>query len=248
MKLIRRRYRLLIYALIFLQAYFLTSCNTKSYNSKHQDGKIGFSDFYLDMDYLKVKSKMDSLLNTGGLYYFEAADILGNKEKNLYYDFSEISPSLCAKVNLRGSLIVDQRLTSIQLTLFSRSNKEEQSTLYDCDLNEIKRLFELYTEKYGKPTLLEQGEKYNWLVNKIPYVYSPGPNGRLVMDKIYFWEKGNYIIYFDFGYPESLISTVDLNTGSPVRDLPDSTSTPVVYYDFTQVYIDELLEKAGKMD
>ena len=247
MKLIRCKYRLLIYALIFLQAYILTSCNTESYNSRNQPGKIGFSGFYLDMDYLKVKSIMDSLLNTGELYYFEAADILGNKEKNLYYDFSEISPSLCAKVNLRGSLIVDQRLTSIQLTLYTRSKTGEQSFLYDCDLNELNRLFELYTEKYGKPALLEQGEKYNWLVKKIPYAYSPGPKGRLVMDKIYFWEKGNYLIYFDFGYPESLISTANLITGSVVPDLPDSTSTPIIYFDFTQDYIDKLLEKAGKV-
>jgi len=230
-----------------LQAYILTSCNTESYNSRNQPGKIGFSGFYLDMDYLKVKSIMDSLLNTGELYYFEAADILGNKEKNLYYDFSEISPSLCAKVNLRGSLIVDQRLTSIQLTLYSRSDSGEQSFLYDCDLNELNRLFELYTEKLGKPALLEQGEKYNWLVKKIPYAYSPGPKGRLVMDKIYFWEKGNYLIYFDFGYPESLISTGNLITGSVDPDLPDSTSTPIIYFDFTQDYIDKLLEKAGKV-
>lgn len=248
MKLIRCKYRLLIYALIFLQAYSLTSCNTAPYKSRHQTVKIGFSGFYLDMDYLKVKSVMDSLLGTGDLYYLETSDILGNKQQNLYYDFSEISPSLCAKVNLRGSLIVDQRLTSIQLTLFTRSDTGDPGLLYDCDLNELNRLFDLHTEKYGKPALLEQGEKYNWLVNKIPNVYSTGPNGRLVMDKIYFWEKGNYIIYFDFGYPESLISSVNLNTGSPVPDLPDSTSTPVIYFDFTPAYIDKLLEKAGKMN
>jgi len=227
--------------------YFLTSCNTKSANSKNQVEKIGFSGFYLDMDYLKVKSVMDSLLNIGELYYFETADILGNKQENLYYDFSGISPSLCAKVNLRGSLIVDQRLNSIQLTLYTISNTGEQRFLYDCDLNEINRLFELYTEKYGKPTLLEQGEKYDWLVKKIPYVYSPGPKGRLVMDKIYFWEKGNYIIYFDFGYPETLIGSGNLITEPAVPDSPDSTSTPVIYFDFKQDYIDKLLEKAGGM-
>ncbi len=248
MKLIRGKYNLLVYALIFLQVYFLISCNTKSSKPKNQTGEIGFSGFYLDMDYLKVKSVMDSLLGTGDLYYLETSDILGNKQQNLYYDFSEISPSLCAKVNLRGSLIVDQRLTSIQLTLFTRSDTGDQSLLYDCDLDDLDRLFELHTEKYGKPALLEQGEKYNWLVNKIPNVYSTGPNGRHVMDKIFLWEKGNYIIYFDFGYPESLISSVDLNTGSPVPDLPDSTSTPVIYFDFTPAYIDELLEKAGKMN
>ena len=123
----------------------------------------------------------------------------------------------------------------------------EQRFSYNCGLNELNRLFELYTEKYGKPALLEQGEKYNWLVKKIPYAYSPGPKGRLVMDKIYFWEKGNYLIYFDFGYPESLISTANLITGSVVPDLPDSTSTPIIYFDFTQDYIDRLLEKAGKV-
>jgi hypothetical protein len=230
-----------------MQVYFLTSCNTKSYNSKHQAGEIGFSGFYLDMDYLKVKSVMDSLLDIGELYYFETADILGNKQENLYYDFSGISPSLCVKVNLRGSLIVDQRLNSIQLTLYTRSDTVEQRFSYNCDLNEIKELFELYTEKYGKPTLLGQDEKYDWLVKKIPYVYSPGPKGRWVMDKIYFWEKGNYIIFFDFGYPVTMVNSGSLITGSAVPDLPDSTSTPVIYYDFTQDYIDKLLEKASRM-
>ena len=247
MKFIRYKYRLLIYTLFVIQVYFLISCNTKSSNSKRQTGEIGFSGFYLDMDYLKVKSVMDSLLNTGELYYLETADILGNKQKDLYYDLSEIGPSLCVKVHLRGSLIVDQRLTSIQLTLYTRSDKGDQSLLYDCDLNELNRLFELYTGKYGKPTLLEQGEKYNWLVKKIPYAYSTGPQGRLVMDKIYFWEKGNYIIYFDFGYPETLNTSGSLITGSAVSDLPDSTSTPIIYFDFTQDYLDKLLEKAGKM-
>jgi hypothetical protein len=227
--------------------FFLTFCNTKSNHSEHQAGEIGFSGFYLDMDYLKVRSVMDSLLKTGELYYLETADILGNKQKDLYNDFSGISSSLCAKVNLRGSLIVDQRLNSIQLTLCHRSNTEESGYSYNCDLNELNRLFELYREKFGKPTLLEQGEKYNWLVKKMPYVYYPGPKGRLVMDKIYFWEKGNYIIYFDFGYPETLINSGNLITGSAVPDLPDSTSTPIIYYDFTQDYIDKLLDEAGKM-
>ena len=247
MKLIPYKYSLLIYILIVIQVYFLISCNTKSYNSGHQPGEIGFSGFYLDMDYLKVKSVMDSLLDIGELYYFETADILGNKQENLYYDFPGKSPSLCAKVNLRGSLIVDQRLNSIQLTLYTMSNTGEQRFLYDCDLNEINRLFELYTEKYGKPTLLEQGEKYDWLVKKIPYVYSPGPKGRLVMDKIYFWEKGNYIIYFDFGYPETVNNSGNLIADSAVPDFNDSTSTPVIYFDFTQDYIDKLLEKASRV-
>ena len=247
MKLIRCKYSLLIYALTVMQLYFLISCNTKSYKSKHQVGEIGFIGFYLDMDYLGVKSIIDSLLDISELYYFETTDILGNKQKNLYYDFSGISPFLCAKINLRGSLIVDERLTSIQLTLCNRSNIGEQRFLYNCDLNELKRLFELYTEKYGKPTLLGQGEKYDWLVKKISYVYSPGPKGRWVMDKIYFWERGNYIIYFDFGYPETLINSGNLITESAVPDLPDSTSTPIIYYDFTQDYIDKLLEKASRM-
>ena len=247
MKLIPYKYSLLIYILIVIQVYFLISCNTKSANSKNQVEKIGFSGFYLDMDYLKVKSVMDSLLDIGELYYFETADILGNKQENLYYDFPGKSPSLCAKVNLRGSLIVDQRLNSIQLTLYTMSNTGEQRFLSDCDLNEIKGLFELYTEKYGKPTLLDQDEKYDWLVKKIPYVYSPGPKGRWVMDKIYFWEMGNYIIYFDFGYPETVNNSGNLIADSAVPDLNDSTSTPVIYFDFTQDYIDKLLDKAGKM-
>jgi hypothetical protein len=230
-----------------MQIYFLTSCNTKSYNSKHQAGKIGFLGFYLDMDYLKVKSIIDSLLNISELHYFEIADVLGNKQKNLYCDFSGISPFLYAKVNLRGTKIIDERLTSIQLTLCNRSNKEEQRFSYNCDLNELKKLFELYREKYGKPTLLGQGEKYDWLAKKISNVYFPGPKGRWVMDKIYFWERGNYIIYFDFGYPESLTNSEKLITESDVSELPDSTSAPIIFYVFTQDYIVKLLEKASRM-
>ena len=247
MKLIRYKYSLLIYALIIIQVYFLTSCNTKSYNSKHQVGKIGLLGFYLDMDYLKVKSIMDSLLKISELHYLETTDILGNKQKNLYYDFTGISPFLCAKVDLRGSLIVDERLTSIQLTLSNRPNIGEQRFSYNCDLNELNRLFKLYIEKYGTPTLLGQGEKYDWLSKKISNVYSPGPKGRWVMDKIYFWERGNYIIYFDFGYPESLTNSEKLITESDVSELPDSTSAPIIFYVFTQDYIVKLLEKASRM-
>jgi hypothetical protein len=247
MKLIRYKYSLFVYTLIVIQVYFITSCNTKSYNAKHQVEKIGFLGFYLDMNYLKVKSIMDSLLNISELHYFETTDILGNKQKNLYYDFSGISPFLCAKVNLRGTLIIDERLTSIQLNLCNRSNIGEQRFSYNCDLNELKRLFELYKEKYGSPTLLDQGEKYDWLSKRISNVYSPGPKGRWVMDKIYFWERGNYIIYFDFGYPESLTNTNNLSTEFDVPEPPDSTSAPIIYYDFTQDYIDKLLEKASRM-
>ena len=247
MKLIRNKFSLLIYALIVMQIFFLTSCNTKSYNSKHQVGKIGFSGFYLDMDYLKVKSVMDSLLKTGDLHYFETADVVGTKQKNLYCDFPGISPSLCAKVNLRGSYIIDERLTSIQLTLCTRSKIEEPIFSYNCDLNDLKKLFESYREKYGKPTLLIQGDKYNWLSKKISNVYFPGPKGRLLMDKIYFWERGNYIIYFDFGYPESLTNSDNPVKESDVPELHDSTSAPIIYYDFTQDYIDKLLEEASKI-
>jgi hypothetical protein len=231
-----------------MQIYFLSSCNTKPYNSKHQVEKIGFLGFYLDMDYLKVKRIMDSLLNISELHYFETTDILGNKQKNLYYNFSGTSPFLCAKVNLRGTYIIDERLTSIQLTLCNRSDKGEQIFSYNCDLNGLKKLFELYREKYGTPTLLGQGEKYDWLSKKISNVYSPGPKGRWVMDKIYFWERGNYIIYFDFGYPKSLTISDNPNTKSKVPELPDSTSAPIIYYDFTQDYIDKLLEKASRIN
>jgi hypothetical protein len=194
------------------------------------------------MDYLKVQSIMDSLLNINELHYYETTDVLGNKQKNLYCDFSEISPALCAKVNLRGSLIIDQRLTSIQLTLCNRSDTGEERFSYNCDLNELKRLFELYRKKYGKPDLLGQGEKYDWLSKRISDVYSPGPKGRWLMDKIYFWERGNYIIYFDFGYPKSLKNSDNPITESDVANLPDSTSAPIIYYDFTPNYIDKLLE------
>jgi hypothetical protein len=245
MKLIPFKDHLLIYFLIVMQLYSLTSCNTKPYNSKHQPEKIGFLGFYLDMDYLKVKSTLDSLLKISELHFFETEDVLGNKQKNLYYDFSGISPSLCAKVNLRGSLIIDEKLTSIQLTLCNRSNKGEQRFSYNCDLNELERLFEFYKEKYGTPALLEKGEKYDWLAKRISNLYFPGPKGRWIMDKIYFWEKGNYIIYFDFGYPESVTRSADPIAESNVPELPDSTSAPVIYYDFTQDYISELLEKSG---
>jgi len=247
MKLIRYKHGLLIYVLIVMQILLLSSCNTKSYNSKHQVEKIGFHGFYLDMDYLKVNSIMDSLLNIGELHYFETTDVVGNKQKNLYYDFAGISPSLCAKVNLRGSYIIDQRLTSIQLTLCNRSNITEPIFSYNCDLNELKKLFESYKEKYGTPTLIGQGEKYDWLSKKISNVYLPGPKGRWIMDKIYFWDRGNYIIYFDFGYPKSLASSDNPITASKVPELNDSTSAPIIFYNFTQDYIDKLLEKAGRI-
>jgi hypothetical protein len=247
MKLICYKQNFLIYALIVMQVYFLTSCNTKSYNSEHQVGKIGFLGFYLDMDYLKVKSMMDSLLNISELHYFETTDVLGNKQKNLYHDFSGINPFFCAKVNLRGTYITDERLTSIQLTLCNRSKTGEQRFSYNCDLNELKRLFEFYKEEYGTPTLLDQGEKYDWLSKKISNVYFPGPKGRWVMDRIYFWERGNYIIYFDFGYPESLTKSDNPITESDVTELSDSTSAPIIFYVFTQDYIDKLLEKAGSI-
>ena len=247
MKLIRYKHSLLIYALIVMQVYFLNSCNTESYNSKNQVEKIGFLGFYLDMDYLKVKSIMDSLLNIGELRYFETTDVLENKQKNLYYNYSEIGPFFYAKVNLRGTLIIDERLTCIQLTLCNRSNIGEHRFSYNCDLNELDRLFKLYTEKYGKPTLLGQGEQYDWLSKRISNVYFPGPKGRWAMDKIYFWRRGNYIIYFDFGYPESLTSSANPKTESDVPEMPDSTSAPIIYYDFTQDYIDKLLDKGSGM-
>ena len=247
MKLIRYKSSLLIYALIVMQIGFLTSCHTKSYNSKQQVGKIGFLGFYLDMDYIKVKSVIDSLLNSSELHYFETTDIAGNKQKNLYYDFSGISPFLCAKVNLNGTYIIDERLTSIQLTLCTRTNQGEQIFSYDCALNEIKKLFEVYQEKYGKATLLGQDERYDWLSKKISNVYLPGPKGRLLLDKIYFWERGNYIIYFDFGYPKRLTRTDNPVAKSGVPELTDSTSVPIIYYVFSQDYFDKLLEKASRM-
>ena len=230
-----------------MQICFLTSCNTKSYNTNHQNGKIDFLGFYLDMDYVKVKSAMDSLLNNGELHYFETTDVIGKKEKNLYHDFSGISPFLFAKVNLGGTYIVDERLTSIQLTLCTGLNTGEHRFSYNCDLKELKKLFELYREKYGKPNLLGQGEEYDWLSKKISNVYTPGPKGRWLMDKIYFWKKENYIIYFDFGYPLSLTNSDNPISKSDIQELYDSTSVPIIYYNFTSDYIDNLLEKASRM-
>ena len=74
------------------------------------------------MENLKVKSIRDSLLNLGELNYVETTDELGNIHKDLYYDFSGTGPLLYAKVNLKGSYIIDERLTNIQLTLCSRSD------------------------------------------------------------------------------------------------------------------------------
>ena len=143
--------------------------------------------------------------------------------------------------------MVDERLTSIQLTLCNRSDTGEQRFLPVCDLNEIKKLFELYKEKYGEPTLLGLGKEYDLLSKRISGVYSTGPNGRWKMDKIYYWERGNYIIYFDFGYPGSMTKSNNLATGSDVSEMSGSTTAPVIYYVFTQDYIDKLLEKASRM-
>ncbi|MBW6502180.1 MAG: hypothetical protein K0B05_12375 [Bacteroidales bacterium] len=240
MKFSGYKHTLFICALLVMPIFFLTSCNTKSLRLKDNAGELGILGFYLDMDYTKTKTVMDSLLDIGELYYFTTTDILGNTQNSLYYNFSEISPSLCTKVNLRGTYIVDERLTSIQLTLCSRSDTGEKRISYYCDLNEIKKLFELYTEKYGKPAVLGQGEEYNWLARRIPDVYSPGPKGRWVMDRIYYWQLGDYIIYFDFGYPESITIPDD-------PELPVSTIAPIILYDFTPGYLVKLLDKAGKM-
>lgn len=196
MKLNCRKPGFFAFALIVLQIIFLSSCKT---NSKQHSGKIGFLGFYLDMEYTKVKSTLDSLLKIGDLHYFETTDLLGTKQKNLYNNISIIGPFLYAKVNLRGSDIIDQRLTSIQLTLCSRLKT------------------------------------------------SPGPKGRLIMDKIYFWEMGDYIIFFDFGYPESFTNSVNPPAKSEIHELNDSTSAPIIYYDFTQDYIDRLLDKASRI-
>ena len=152
MRLICYKQGLFICPLIFMQIFILSSCNTKSYNSK-QSEKIGYFGFYLDMDYTKVKSTMDSLLNAGDLNYYETTDLLGTKQKNLYKNISEISPFLYAKVNLRGAYIIDERLTSIQLTLCSRLKTGEPRFSFNCALDDLKKTFELYKEKYGTPAL-----------------------------------------------------------------------------------------------
>jgi hypothetical protein len=246
MKLSHLKYNILTYSQILIQICFLTSCNTKSYNSKHQIEKIGILGFYLDMDYLKVKSTMDSLLKINDLQYFETADLLGNKQKSLYHNFPEVGPTLYAKVNLRGTYIIDQRLTSIQFTMCSRLKAGEPRFSFNCDLKELKKLFELYKEKYGTPELLGRGEKYDWLSKGISNVYSTGPKGRWLMDKIYFWDKGNYIIYFDFGYLENPTNADNSKSKSDVHELHDSTSAPIIYYDFTQDYTDRLLDRASR--
>jgi hypothetical protein len=218
---------------------FLSSCNKKS-----EDEKIGFNKFYLDMDYTKVKTTMDSLLKSGDLKYYETTDLLGTKQKNLYENISEISPSLYAKINLRGTYIIDERLISIQLTLCSRLQTGDQRFSYNCALRDLNKTFELYKEKYGTPELLGQGEKYVWLSKRISNMYSAGPKGRGVTDRIYFWEKGNYIIFFDFGYPLNLANSVKLNTKSDVHE-QDSTGAPIIYYDFSEAYMNEILDKAS---
>lgn len=242
MKLIWYKHYLYIYTLIVVQTLFLSACNTKS---KDQSGKFGFLTFYLDMDYKNVKSTMDSLLSTGDLHYYETTDLLGTKQKSLYNNISEISPNLYAKVNLRGTYIIDQRLTSIQLTLCNRLKTADERFTYNCALKDLSRIFDLYKERYGRPALLGQGEKYDWLSKRISDIYAPGPKGRWLMDKIYFWDKGNYIIFFDFGYPVSLSNSDSPATKSNVQELADSTSAPIIFFDFTQAYIDKLMDKAG---
>jgi hypothetical protein len=221
-----------------------TSCNSNSY-SKHKEKRIGFSGFYLDEDYLKVKNVMDSLLKTGELHYFETTDLVGNRQKDLYCDFPEISSSLYAKVNLRGSYIIDERLTSIELTLCTRSISGDHGISFNCNLNDLNKLFESYEKKYGKPTLLDGGDEYNWLSKRISNLYLPGPKGRLMLDKMYYWKRGNYIIFFDFGYPNNAAGSDNRVKRSDAAVLNDSTSTPVIYFDFTPEYIDKLLEKAS---
>jgi hypothetical protein len=234
------KHKLLISALFILQLGILASCGTKV-------EKIGILGFYLDMDRNVAKSKMDSLLKVKKLQYFETSDLLGNKQTNLYCDFQGINPLLSAKVNLRSTYIVDERLTSIRLNLCSRPDKEKHRYSDNCDLNQLNQLFELYKKQYGKPTQLGAGEKYDWLAKELPTVYLPGPKGRLFMDKIYFWDKGNYVLYFDFGYPERLTAPDSTSKDPAVAQSLDWTSVPVIFYDFTRDYIDNLLEKASKM-
>jgi hypothetical protein len=240
MKLPGIKHRFLIYALIAGQLCVLISCNTKV-------EKIGILGFYLDMDRNAAKSKMDSLLKVKKLQYFETSDVLGNKQTNLYLDFSGINPLVSAKINLKSTYIIDERLTSIRLNLCSRSDKEKRRYSDNCDLNQLKQLFESYKKQYGKPTLLGAGERYNWLSKELPTVYLPGPKGRLLMDKIYFWDKGNYVLYFDFGYPERLTAPDSTSKAPAVAESLDWTSVPIIFYDFTSDYIDILLEKASKM-
>jgi hypothetical protein len=189
---------------------------------------------------------MDSLLKTGDLNYYETTDLLGNKQKNLYKNMSEVSPALYAKINLRGAYIIDERLISIQLTLCNRSITGDQQFSYNCALTDLKKTFELYKEKYGTPKLLGQGREYDWLSKRISNLYTPGPKGRWVTDKIYFWEKGNYIIFFDFGYPLNKPGTDNKNPESDVPEEADSTSVPIIYYDFAEAYMYKILDQAGK--
>lgn len=231
-----------IFCFLIVIPIFFSSCNTNSSTEN-----IGFSEFYLDMDYSKVKSTMDSLLKTGDLNYYETTDLLGNKQKNLYTNISEVSPSLYAKVNLRGAYIIDERLTTIQLTLCSRSKTGDQQFSYDCALTDLKKLFELYKEKYGTPKLSGQGKEYDWLSKRISNLYFTGPKGRWATDKIYFWEKGNYIIFFDFGYPLNMPDPDNPNTKSVVYEEPDSTSAPIIYYDFSEAYMYQILDKASEV-
>lgn len=195
------------------------------------------------MDYTKVKRTMDSLLKSGDLNYYETTDLLGAKQKNLYENISEISPSLYAKINLRGAYIIDERLISIQLTLCSRLQTGDQRFSYNCALNDLNKTFKLYKEKYGTPELVGQGENYDWLSKRISNIYASGPKGRGVTDRIYFWEKGNYIIFFDFGYPLNPANT-EPNKKSDVPG-QDSTSAPIIYYDFAEAYMNEIMDKAG---
>jgi len=240
MKLFVYKHKLILSALIVFQLGILASCTAKV-------EKVGILGFYLDMDRDAAKNKMDSLLKVKILQYFETSDLLGNKQTNLYCDFSGISPLLSAKVNLRSTYIVDERLTGIRLNLCNRSKDSSKRFSDDCKLNQLNTLFESYIAKYGKPARLGPGEQYDWLSKELPTVYLPGPKGRLMMDKIFFWGKGNYIIYFDFGYPERGTKSDNAIIKSDSTESLDWTSVPIIYYDFTRDYTDNLLEKASQM-
>lgn len=229
-----------------LQYLLLVGCLLIFYSCKsnQKNEKIGFLGFYLDMDYGKVKGTMDSLLDKNDLRYYETTNVLGTRQKDLYYNLSEISPVLYAKVNLRGTYIIDQRLTSIQLTLCTKLKNGDTAFSFNCKLEDLNKAFQFYKDKYGSPEKLGKGEKYDWLSKKISDIYTTGPKGRLIMDKIYFWEKGNYIVFFDFGYPvtEGQLSPSEK---SDIQQ-PDSTSAPIIYYSFTEDYIDKLMDEESR--
>ena len=78
------------------------------------------------MDYSKVKELPILYLKVVNYNILRLQTSWRINRKTYPMIFQEISPSLYAKINLKGALMVDARLTSIQLTLCTKLDTGEQ--------------------------------------------------------------------------------------------------------------------------